>query len=439
MKHIIKLVCVVLLFWGCGNNGEKNQSDVELTEKQDAKAYINASFKAQIPSETLVQLKQEYLQKFFAPFVDLQPNTNLSEVFWIRSSLQKALGYGENLKKLNPKETQEILDDMQIALYPLMTQKAIVIKDAPVRAVPSIHPRFSKPSGYPFDRWQNSMIFYGTPVLITHIDKTKRFAHIQTEFVYGWVEMSDLALVSDEQAKKIASFTDFVIPKNDTSILYNRNGDYVTRLRIGKLFALAGKDFVWIYKRQSDGKLRIDKAKINSEDFMPFPQPFSQEAMAESINVLLGGQYGWGGMYENRDCSAFIRDLFSQFALYLPRNSYAQGNFGDHQIKLESLSTPQKEKVIFSNATPFGSILYLKGHIMLYLGKNTAGELIVAHSAWSVNTSDMFSKTEHKLGGVVITTLKPSSQYNGLWVHSPTLGDRVLLVNDLYKTMRDRK
>lgn len=437
MKRFASILCIALLFFGCGDGRKKSQEDVKLTEDQNAKLYIEPKSRTKISQEDLQRLKKEYLNKFFAPFLGLTPNPNIAEVFWIRSSLKKALGYGSNLKKLSIADTQPIIDDMQISLYPLLSQKAIMVKDAFVRAVPNIHPRFSRPDGYPFDRWQNSMIFYGTPVLITHIDKTKRFAHIQTEFVYGWVEMSDLALVSEEQAKKIASFENFVMPKSDSATLYNRNGDYVTSLRIGKLFALSGKDSVWIYKRQSDGKLRLDKAKIDLSDFMSFPQPFSQDAMAESINLLIGQPYGWGGMNEDRDCSAFIRDLFSQFGLYLPRNSYAQGNFGTYQTKLTGLNVPQKEKVIFANATPFASVLYLKGHIMLYLGKNEAGELIVAHSAWSVNTSDAFSKIEHKLGGVVITTLKPASQYNGMWISSPTLGDRVLLVNDLYKAMKE--
>lgn len=438
MKRFLSVLYLAIFFLGCGD--KNTQEEVQLSQNQDAKTYINPQVKFESNPEALQKIKEEYLSKFFAPFIGLEPNKNIAEVFWIRSSLQKALGYGENLKKLTYKETQKILEDMQIPLYPLLSQKAIITKDTFVRAVPSIHPRYSKPTGYPFDRWQNSLIFYGTPVLITHIDSSKRFAHIQTEFVYGWVEMSDLALVSEDQAKRIASFKDFVIPNTDTKMLYSRSGDYITQLRVGKLFALAGENGVWIYKRQSDGKLRIEKAKINPKDFLSFPQPFSQEAMAESINLLIGQQYGWGGMYENRDCSAFIRDLFAQFGLYLPRNSYAQGNYGTYQIKLEGLNVPQKEKVIFSNATPFGSVLYLKGHIMLYLGKDLAtGELIVAHSAWSVNTSDLFAKTEHKLGGVVITTLKPANQYNGLWTHSPTLGDRVLLVNDLYKAMREGK
>lgn len=438
MKRFLSVLYLAIFFLGCGD--KNTQEEVQLSQNQDAKTYINPQVKFESNPEALQKIKEEYLSKFFAPFTGLEPNKNIAEVFWIRSSLQKALGYGENLKKLTYKETQKILEDMQIPLYPLLSQKAIITKDAFVRAVPSIHPRYSKPTGYPFDRWQNSLIFYGTPVLITHIDSSKRFAHIQTEFVYGWVEMSDLALVSEDQAKRIASFKDFVIPNTDSKMLYSRSGDYITQLRVGKLFALAGENGVWIYKRQSDGKLRIEKAKINPKDFLSFPQPFSQEAMAESINLLIGQQYGWGGMYENRDCSAFIRDLFAQFGLYLPRNSYAQGNYGTYQIKLEGLNVPQKEKVIFSNATPFGSVLYLKGHIMLYLGKDsTTGELIVAHSAWSVNTSDLFAKTEHKLGGVVITTLKPANQYNGLWTHSPTLGDRVLLVNDLYKAMREGK
>ncbi|RAX51701.1 SH3 domain-containing protein [Helicobacter sp. 10-6591] len=45
-------------------------------------------------------------------------------------------------------------------------------------------PKFSKKTGYPFDRWQNSLIFAGTPVLITHFDTSLRFAHIQAGFVF---------------------------------------------------------------------------------------------------------------------------------------------------------------------------------------------------------------------------------------------------------------
>lgn len=439
MRIFASIIFALLFFSGCSNESQdkKPKEIADLKMSQNALDYLPKTSTPPLSSEEVQKLKDNYLKKFFAPFLGLTPNPNIAEVFWIKSSLEKNLGYGENLKPISPKMTQKILQDMQIPLYPNATQMAIVIKDCDVRAVPSVHPRLSKPSGFPFDRWQNSMIFYGTPVLITQYDTSKRYAHIQTEFVYGWVDVSHLAFVSPKQAQTLSSLKDFVMPKNDESIIKDWRGDYVTQARIGKLFALADKDKIFIYKRQSDGKLRIEKTSINPSEFDTFPQSFSQRKVAEYINAMMGRQYGWGGMYEERDCSAFIRDIFSNFALYLPRNSYAQGNFGTRQINLANLDSLQKEKVLLANATPFGSVLYLKGHIMLYLGEDKEGRAIVTHSAWSVMAGDFWSKEEYRLGGVVITTLKPANEYNGAWGSRKTLGDRVLLVNNLYKAMQE--
>lgn len=438
MRGFFSLLLICLFFFGCSETKkEKPKPIADLLMSQNALDYLPSKDVSPLSKQEVLKLKENYLKKFFAPFLGLTPNPNIAEVFWIKSSLEKNLGYGENLKPINPKMTQKILQDMQISLYPSIAQMAIVIKDCDVRAVPSVHPRLSKPSGFPFDRWQNSMIFYGTPVLITHFDKSRRFAHIQTEFVYGWVDVSHLAFVSPKQAKELASMKDFVVPKSDEMIITDWRGDYLTQARVGKIFALARDNKIWIYKRQSDGKLRIEKTRIDPQAFDEFPLNFSQKKVAQYINELIGKQYGWGGMYEERDCSAFIRDIFTNFGLYLPRNSYAQGHYGTRQINLSSISSSQKEQVLFSNATPFGSVLYLKGHIMLYLGKDQKGRAIVAHSAWSVNAGDIWGKEEYRLGGVVITTLQPANEYNGVWGRSKTLRDRILLVNDLYDLMED--
>ncbi|GAA7257645.1 SH3 domain-containing C40 family peptidase [Helicobacter pylori] len=438
MRSFFNLLLVSLFFFGCSEaKREKPKPIADLLMPQNALEYLPSTKVAPFSKHKLLELKENYLKKFFSPFLNLAPNPNISEVFWIKSSLEKNIGYGENLKPIDPKMTQKILQDMQLPLYPSVAQMAIVVKDSDVRAVPSVHPRFSKSSGFPFDRWQNSMIFYGTPVLITHFDKSKRFAHIQTEFVYGWVDVRHLAFVSPKQAKNLAAMKDFVVPKSDELIITDWRGDYLTQARIGKIFPLAQKNKIWVFKRQSDGKLRIEQTQIDPQAFDAFPLNFSQKKVAEYINELVGRQYGWGGMYEERDCSAFIRDIFTNFGLYLPRNSYAQGHYGTRQIDLSLLASNQKEQILFSNATPFGSVLYLKGHIMLYLGKDQKGRAVAAHSAWSVNAGDIWGKEEYRLGGVVITTLEPANEYNGNWGRSKTLRDRILLVNDLYSLMED--
>ncbi|WP_146744539.1 SH3 domain-containing protein [Helicobacter sp. 10-6591] len=94
-------------------------------------------------------------------------------------------------------------------------------------------PKFSKKTGYPFDRWQNSLIFAGTPVLITHFDTSLRFAHIQAGFVYGWVEVSDIGLVSEADSAKIQGFKNYVTPSADKVVVKDSAGNFYTRARIG--------------------------------------------------------------------------------------------------------------------------------------------------------------------------------------------------------------
>lgn len=418
--------------WGC--KSVQKDSIADLAKPQDAMLYVQNTQNEQ-SNETLETLKKQYLKHFFAPFIDLSPNPNLAEVFWIQNSLKKSFGFGENLKANSPQMTQKILEDMQIEKYPSVVQKAIIIKDANVRAVPSLKPMFSKPNGYPFDRWQNSLIFYGTPVLVTHYDVSKRFAHIQTDFVYGWVEVSDLAFLHPAQVQEILKIKHFVMPNSDEGALLDKNQRYITQKRIGKLFMLDEDKRMLVFKRNSSGDLKIEKLKINLDDFHAFPQAFSQTATAEYINLLMGQKYGWGGMYENRDCSAFIRDILGNFGLYLPRNSFAQAQLGTHQIKLDDLALKEKEKMITQNASPFASVIWLKGHIMLYIGKDKEGNVMVAHSGWSVKSEDIFGQKEHKLGGVVITSLKPADESNGIFFKSPTLGDRSRIVNNFYPVL----
>ena len=177
---------------------------------------------------------------------------------------------------------------------------------------------------------------------------------------------------------------------------------------------------------------RLKSVRVKKEDFSLFPRKMDILTIASVIDSMMGQFYGWGGGLQSRDCSAFVRDVFANFGIYLPRNSAAQVRYGDNMVDLSKFSSKEKEEYIIKNATPFATLLWLRGHIMLYLGVHE-GRAIVAHSAWSVMTRKMFVTTERILGGVGITTLEPESEKNGLFMKSKTLLDRVHGMSDLYQ------
>ncbi len=121
---------------------------------------------------------------------------------------------------------------------------------------------------------------------------------------------------------------------------------------------------------------------------------------------------GWGGLYENRDCSALIQDLFAGFGIPLPRNSGDQAESGNF-ISLKGLSGQEKQNLIREQAVPLLTLLYMPGHIMLYLGHDPVSDsAVICHAMWGVTTRPLFTNgTGRRIGGrTVITTLTPGKK-----------------------------
>ncbi len=439
------LVVFLFLFVGCM---KKDFTLKDLSLPQEASSYLassqNGSHNNQSidPQALRENLKESYLKAWYSPWLDAKVKSNKKEVFWILKEMNKSTGYGEDLKPNAKAFNDELIKSMDIERYPSAKIKAVVVRDSDVRAVPTNKPYYLSPKGYPFDRYQNSLIFQGTPVLITHFNLDKTYAHIQSSFVYGWIKVSDLAYMHDKDIELLTHLKDYVMPIKDKIPLYTDYGGFYTNARVGELFALIPqsqktpqkpqkKEFkAYGFLRDAKGYATLQSVILEEKDFFVFPKAFNSENMAYFIDTMLGQKYGWGGLLGNRDCSAFTRDSFANFGILLPRNSYAQSRYANNYVDLSSMKAKEKEDYILKNATPFGTLIYLKGHIMLYLGAHNH-QAIVAHSIWSVQTQKHFKTLSHKIGGVVITSLWLAEEHNGAFSKKKLLIDRVLGMSDL--------
>ena len=143
---------------------------------------------------------------------------------------------------------------------------------------------------------------------------------------------------------------------------------------------------------------------------MPVPLPLTAEAVARIGNEMMGQPYAWGGLDGKRDCSALTRDLMAPFGIFLPRNSSAQGRAG-RPIPLAGMSNEEKEAAILREAPPFRSLIWLRGHIGLYIG-SYQGKAMLFHSMWGLRTKDASGGCDNRavVGKTVVTTLRPGSE-----------------------------
>jgi hypothetical protein len=158
------------------------------------------------------------------------------------------------------------------------------------------------------------------------------------------------------------------------------------------------------------GKAETRSSRIPREVAALFPLEFKKEKIALIGNQLLNQPYGWGEIYDLRDCSAMLRDFYLPFGIWLPRTSADQIASVSERLQLASLAPPEKRELIRKNALPFLSLLYKPGHIMLYVGLDSEGRPLVFHDAWSIRVKNSNGERTKIIGTAVITTLEPGKE-----------------------------
>jgi hypothetical protein len=126
--------------------------------------------------------------------------------------------------------------------------------------------------------------------------------------------------------------------------------------------------------------------------------------LSEITKEVSKTNYGWGGMYEQRDCSSMLRDMFTPFGIWLPRNSYQQSKVGKI-ISLKDMSEEKKIITIKEKAIPFQTLLYKKGHIVLYVGTYN-DDIVVFHNTWGIKTKKDGVEGRLIIGRAIFSTLK---------------------------------
>lgn len=423
---IFTLLFFGLIFVGCAQKLENPQEIAIALPTQDLKVFAQKSFS--LNQAKKASLKKEYLAHFFSPF-KRQSQHSAEELKWGFNAAYQNLGFGENLLPYEREEIELLEFEANLDAYPNTKKPAIITRNTNLRVLPTNKPRFYNPKeageGFPFDYWQNSSIYLGTPVLITHYSRSGKWAFVESGFVSGWVLSLDVGILNDNQIKELEQTRDFLVVTQDFTPIRNYHQEYLESARIGMVLPLLGstqsKYESQIFLRDSRGYAHSLKVILNQESFAKFPMSFSSLEVASLAQGIMGEKYGWGGMFGNRDCSMFLRDILGNFGFYLPRNSQAQMRYENKEKKdsalyfdFNSLNAEQKIESIKQNAIPFGTLLGMKGHIMLYLGQFN-GQIYILHDIWGLRTLQNETQEGRKIiGKIAITPLEIGKNIQGI-------------------------
>lgn len=240
-------------------------------------------------------------------------------------------------------------------------------------------------TGDPYDIFQGTALDPAEAVAVLWESTDGQFVFVQSRNYFGWVEKNKLGFTTREIWRTYV--------KPDNFIVVTANKKYVNVGNRKILFQMGA--IIPLSKKIEDGNFWTARIPVNEGSELK--QTIVKIAKDETVHrnflpcttnnfirqsfKFLGDVYGWGGLDNSVDCSAFTGDIYRSMGIEIPRDAdrqqYAMPSIGDiaaqyHNGRLELLRT-----------SPTGTLLLKKGHVMMLLGSDDNGTPIIIHAASS--------------------------------------------------------
>ena len=397
-KQILLILVITLLFSAC------SVKEPELSQARNSDIEVLATT-ANDNSFNSTEVSKDFFNKYFKPWNSTKVSFPKLEAMWGQSYKNKKV-YLENHQLATASWFDKQIENSNFNDYNILPKKAITLKNVNIRVLPTNSPMFYDPTqpgeGFPFDYNQNSSLKINTPIIVSHLSKDRAWAYIESSTVGGWVEIGTIAYVDNDFIQEFKTSNYFVSVKEKFPIYDPIFREYV---KVATIFPKKNNKYI-IAKKDDNQNAYISYIDLNNDEVESMPLTFNSENRIKIAKQLIDEPYGWGGLLNNRDCSSFTQDYFATFGKFLHRNSKAQLSNGKY-LDMSKLSNNEKKEFMRENGVPFSTLVYLKGHIMLYIGIKE-NEPLVLHNMWSVRLKDSDGrKYRHIIGKATITTLEP--------------------------------
>lgn len=266
---------------------------------------------------------------------------------------------------LSNRNMDHINEKMQI-------QYGIIKTKTSIRSFPTDNGVYDSKDSLDFDKFQETGISGLKPVAILNKSLDEKYLFILSNNYSGWVKCDDVFIISKDKLKEICYSENFIIVKSNYIVISVKAGNtknYEYKLQMGTKIPLVSEsssEYVIELPIEEKGITKIIKASIKKCDSLYEGYlPYSKENIIKQAFSLLGENYDWGDKADGRDCSSFICSAFSCFGFEFPRND------------TEQVQIPGKSTTLYN--AECGDIIFMKGHVMLYLGKYN-GDNFMIHS-----------------------------------------------------------
>ena len=302
----------------------------------------------------------------------------------------------------------------------------LVVHRADLRTFPTRERVFNSADDTDIDRFQESALFPGTPVVIAHTSADGAWYFVVSPLYAAWIEKRHVAVGGRDAVFGYGrSGPGLVVTGATARTVYNPEEPGLSALQLDmgvRVPVLADwpadapvngqhpytSHVIQLPVRREDGSLALLPALLpRTADVAPDYLPLTPANLLQQGFKFLGERYGWGHGYDSRDCSGFVSEVYRSMGIVLPRNTSAQAvspalerigfDPGDsHEKRLAVLRTLQ-----------VGDLVYIPGHVMMVIGHDN-GITYTIHDTTGITYRGADGKTVRaRLNSVAVTPLEP--------------------------------
>ncbi|MDQ2702535.1 MAG: SH3 domain-containing protein [Pseudomonadota bacterium] len=305
------------------------------------------------------------------------------------------------------------------------TRYGMVLERAALRTFPTGLRVFSSAGDTDIDRFQESALFPGTPVVVAHASADGEWLFVVSPRYAAWIQADAVAEGDRDAVFAYADKTPYrVVTGAKVDTVFTREQPQLSELQLdmGVRVPLAGVApdqsvngqhpySSWIVElplRGEGGRLAFAPALLQKiADTQADYLPLTRANLITQAFKFLGERYGWGHSYNARDCSGFVSEIYRSMGVQLPRNTSAQSvSPAFERIHFETEDGRDKRMAAVA-ALDVGDLIYIPGHVMMYVG-DIDGMPYVIHdtNGGSYLGADGELHSMH-LNGVSLTPLLP--------------------------------
>lgn len=280
----------------------------------------------------------------------------------------------------------------------------IVTERANLRLLPEVAGWFESAGDTHYDTLQATALDPAEPVAILADSYDGKFFFVASRYYDGWLAKSSLGLTDRDTWLGYVQPADFaVVTANKKRIAAPGGRSLLFQMgaKIPVRSAESGRLQLRLPGAEA-GKLREELVTLPADDTLHHGfLPCTENNFIRQGFRFLGDVYGWGGLDDSVDCSAFVADVYRSMGVEIPRDADQQAKSMPDVTDLSGMS--EKERLAALSRCRPGTLLTNNTHVMMYLGEDADGTPIVLQSmsSWFSFGSDY---GKHYLRKVIAST-----------------------------------